>query len=266
VQDKDVQMQVEQPAQPAEAPDHAAAPDQGQLTPLFPLSTGVLTVPDTPTAADTPAVPEGFVPYTESTTSILFAAPPSSSSQAGSAPVFLNPVQQYNRDLSVVAIRTWSEARQREKRAFWEEGLRRKRERKRAGGAGADGKGKGKKRKAQDGEGVEVGAEADKAAEAAEAKRVEDKVRPSLRGSHIVRADADSARACQAPEPAGEPASETAAAPAPKGDEPLPPAPTYKFSLLEALSATGLRAIRYAKELPLLKCGRSLFLSSCLPF
>ncbi|TNY20305.1 N2,N2-dimethylguanosine tRNA methyltransferase [Rhodotorula diobovata] len=210
VQDKDVQMQVEQPAQPAEAPDHAAAPDQ---------------------AADTPAVPEGFVPYTESTTSILFAAPPSSSSQAGSAPVFLNPVQQYNRDLSVVAIRTWSEARQREKRAFWEEGLRRKRERKRAGGAGADGKGKGKKRKAQDGEGVEVGAEADKAAEAAEAKRVEDK----------------------APEPAGEPASETAAAPAPKGDEPLPPAPTYKFSLLEALSATGLRAIRYAKELPLLK-------------
>lgn len=32
-------------------------------------------------------------------------------------------------------------------------------------------------------------------------------------------------------------------------DEP----PTYKFTLLEALSATGLRAIRYAKEIPLLR-------------
>lgn len=36
-------------------------------------------------------------------------------------------------------------------------------------------------------------------------------------------------------------------------DGKLPPAPTYKFTLLEALSATGLRAIRYAKELPLLR-------------
>jgi hypothetical protein len=29
--------------------------------------------------------------------------------------------------------------------------------------------------------------------------------------------------------------------------------PKFKFTLLEALSATGLRAIRYAKEIPLLK-------------
>ena len=28
----------------------------------------------------------------------------------------------------------------------------------------------------------------------------------------------------------------------------------YKFVLLEALSATGLRAIRYAKEIPLVRC------------
>ena len=88
-----------------------------------------------------PAVPEGFVVHTESTTSILFAAPPSSSG-TGTAPVFLNPVQEYNRDLSVVAIRTWSEARQAEKRKYWEEGLRRKWARKRArdlNGAGGDG-------------------------------------------------------------------------------------------------------------------------------
>ena len=30
-------------------------------------------------------------------------------------------------------------------------------------------------------------------------------------------------------------------------------APKFKFTLLEALSATGLRAIRYAKEIPLLR-------------
>ena len=29
--------------------------------------------------------------------------------------------------------------------------------------------------------------------------------------------------------------------------------PKFKFTCLEALSATGLRAIRYAKEIPLLK-------------
>ena len=28
---------------------------------------------------------------------------------------------------------------------------------------------------------------------------------------------------------------------------------SYKFTLLEALSATGLRSIRYAKEIPLVK-------------
>lgn len=104
-------------------------------------------------------MPEGFVPYSEATTSILFAAPPESSS-ATTAPVFLNPVQQYNRDLSVVAIRTWSEARQREKRAYWEEGLRRKRERKRAR---EDKGGDAKKRKGAEGEAVKT--EAEKAAE-----------------------------------------------------------------------------------------------------
>ncbi|GAA6003324.1 tRNA (guanine26-N2)-dimethyltransferase [Rhodotorula paludigena] len=159
---------------------------------------------------DAPAVPEGFVPYSEATTSILFAAPPESSS-ATTAPVFLNPVQQYNRDLSVVAIRTWSEARQREKRAYWEEGLRRKRERKRAR---EDKGGEAKKRKGGEGEALADG------------------------GAHA-----------QAPEGA-EPQATTTGEPA---DAPAPKVPVYKFSLLEALSATGLRAIRYAKELPLLR-------------
>lgn len=35
--------------------------------------------------------------------------------------------------------------------------------------------------------------------------------------------------------------------------EPVLTPPTFRFTLLEALSATGLRAIRYAKEIPLLR-------------
>lgn len=35
-------------------------------------------------------------------------------------------MQQYNRDLSIVAIRTWSQRRQKEKEATWETGLRKR--------------------------------------------------------------------------------------------------------------------------------------------
>ncbi|KPV73149.1 uncharacterized protein RHOBADRAFT_38776 [Rhodotorula graminis WP1] len=205
-------MQVEQPAPPADATGPSPQAAQGELSLTLLPCTAPSLADHVCVRTAPPAVPEGFVPYSESTTSILFAAPPSSSDQSGSAPVFLNPVQQYNRDLSVVAIRTWSEARQREKRAFWEEGIRRKRERKRAGGAGGEGKGKGKKRKAEDGTAVET----------------------------MEPAEGPAA-------PTGEPAAE------PQVEHALPPPPTYKFTLLEALSATGLRAIRYAKELPLLR-------------
>lgn len=67
-------------------------------------------------------------------------------------------MQEYNRDLSVVAIRSWSEIRQREKRAVWEESLKRRREKKRgkeAATKGEEEEGKGKKRKAEDGKAVE---------------------------------------------------------------------------------------------------------------
>ncbi|KAJ8291482.1 tRNA (guanine(26)-N(2))-dimethyltransferase [Rhodotorula toruloides] len=167
---------------------------------------------DTTTAPG--VIPEGFIVHTESSTSILFAAPPSTTS-SGPAPVFLNPVQEYNRDLSVVAIRTWGEVRQREKRDRWEEGLRKKWAKKRARDAKGEGDKGPKKRKAESGE-KEAVAEAD--AREGEAEKTSE-----------------------------------SAAPAEPQDEKLPPPPTYKFTLLEALSATGLRAIRYAKELPLLR-------------
>lgn len=65
--------------------------------------------------------PPGFVLHHESTTSILFAIPKATTSaNPGAAPVFLNPVQEYNRDLSIVAIRTWSEIRANEIRDRFE--------------------------------------------------------------------------------------------------------------------------------------------------
>lgn len=97
-------------------------------------------------------VPAGFVLHTESTTSILFA---SVVDPTGKPQVFLNPVQQYNRDLSIVAIRTWSEQRQQERATLWEASMRKRRAKgptKRRALGEADEEGGTKKRKVEDGE------------------------------------------------------------------------------------------------------------------
>lgn len=54
-------------------------------------------------------VPPGFRLYTENTSHILL-----SSDEA-----FLNPVQEFNRDLSVACIRVWSEELNRMKEGKW---------------------------------------------------------------------------------------------------------------------------------------------------
>lgn len=199
-----------------------------------------------------PAVPEGFVVHTESTTSILFAAPPSSSG-TGTAPVFLNPVQEYNRDLSVVAIRTWSEARQAEKRKYWEEGLRRKWARKRARDLNPGGGGEkfASTTTTRAGEDAGKGKEQEATAAVKEGEAADGQADPKRR-----KAEDGTAVAAAPPVAAGGSGTEEATAVPPtttREEGTLPPAPTFKFSLLEALSATGLRAIRYAKELPLLR-------------
>ncbi|EAU88621.2 tRNA (guanine-N2-)-methyltransferase [Coprinopsis cinerea okayama7 len=135
------------------------------------------------TASNT-EVPEGFVLHTENTSHLLL--------EANAA--FLNPVQEFNRDLSVATIRVWSELLNQKK----EEQFKRNQEKKL------------------------------KKAEIHRAKRV--KV-------------ADGEEVVVEPEQ-------------PEEGKHQPPPPTYspyRFTLLEALSATGLRSIRYAKEIPLLK-------------
>ncbi|KAG8934062.1 RNA methyltransferase tRNA(m5U54)methyltransferase [Tulasnella sp. 418] len=142
-------------------------------------------------------VPPGHKLYTENQTSILLADAPDA---------FLNPAQEFNRDLSVACITTWSEQANEAKRQKW----LKKQEKKKATDPNGE-EPKSKKLK-DDPEGLATGSE------------------PSKQSDFM---DVDSR---------------------PSENVPLTSQAEPKtFILLEALSATGLRAIRYAKEIPLLK-------------
>lgn len=62
-------------------------------------------------------VPDGFTLHTENTSYVLLP----SNNEA-----FLNPVQEFNRDLSVAAIRVWSEELNRAKEERWRQGKERR--------------------------------------------------------------------------------------------------------------------------------------------
>lgn len=152
---------------------------------IFTMSTSAESVAATPIAASADArpVPEGFRPHSEGQASILVPL--------GNT-AFLNPIQEYNRDLSVCVIEHWARVRSKEMQDKFETGWRKRQEK---GGKG------GKKRK----------------------------------------------REQQQQQSTTESASTVAEQP----EAPLaPPAFTEpRFTILEALSATGLRSIRYAKEI-----------------
>ena len=62
-------------------------------------------------------VPEGYTLHKENSSAILLPA---------SNDAFLNPVQEFNRDLSVACIRTWGETMNREKERKWRQSLERR--------------------------------------------------------------------------------------------------------------------------------------------
>jgi tRNA (guanine26-N2/guanine27-N2)-dimethyltransferase len=62
-------------------------------------------------------VPDGFTLHTENTSHILLP----SNNEA-----FLNPVQEFNRDLSVAAIRAWSEELNKAKEERWRQARERR--------------------------------------------------------------------------------------------------------------------------------------------
>ncbi|WVQ82169.1 N2,N2-dimethylguanosine tRNA methyltransferase [Cryptococcus sp. DSM 104549] len=160
----------------------------------------------TPNPAYTVPLPTGHPPdhrlHTESTTTIFLP-------KAGA---FLNPVQHYNRDMSVAVIRAWNEMRKEELEARWKARVERR---------GGKPKKKGKKGKGKE------------------------KV-PLTEEELIAAGSAEPTPDVEAPETTDEPVAGPSAAPEPKFRAP-------SINILEALAATGLRSIRYAKEIPNVK-------------
>ncbi|OJA10564.1 hypothetical protein AZE42_03148 [Rhizopogon vesiculosus] len=161
-------------------------------------------------------VPEGFTLHTENTSHILI----SSKEEA-----FLNPVQEFNRDLSVACIRVWSEELNREKEAKWKQAQERRAKRE---------------------------ADAD-----AKAGRQKNQKKPKTESSEQSNGPEDDS-------PGDDPATGSTLSEVNKREvgslifcndtaEHSPKYRPHKFVLLEALSATGLRSIRYAKEIPLVR-------------
>jgi len=146
-------------------------------------------------------VPDGFTLHTENTSHILLP----SNNEA-----FLNPIQEFNRDLSVATIRVWSEVLNRTKEERWRQTQEKKLQKMRTL------PGSEKKRLK-----VGEGATQDSA-------------------SLPLAAAADT----------GDTIDTTSDLAARVKDAEYRP---FKFVILEALSATGLRSIRYAKEIPLVK-------------
>lgn len=165
---------------------------------------------------------------TEGLATILVPETKERSSRAGSdggdQSVFYNPIQQFNRDLSVLAIKAFGEEAIAAKQAKWEkrrEDLGRKNEKLQ------------RKRKRGDENGQEtevIGQQQQQSGKETDAV------------ADTGMQDIDEANLGQ------EAPSEPNAA-APKTDQ-SHTCPTPQIRILDALSATGLRAIRYAKEIP----------------
>ncbi|KAG9083521.1 RNA methyltransferase tRNA(m5U54)methyltransferase [Ceratobasidium sp. UAMH 11750] len=160
----------------------------------------------TTTSAVADQIPPGYTLHTENSARILL---PSETT------TFLNPIQEFNRDLSVACIRTWGKRWDEARRVRWEGAKDRAK----------DGKGRKKRRASGD----------------VQAEKGEDVV---MQGD-------------TAGPSAGEGGATQAADAQTNGDgkengkqkEYI----SQKFVILEALSATGLRAIRYAHEIPLVR-------------
>ncbi|OIW31875.1 N2,N2-dimethylguanosine tRNA methyltransferase [Coniochaeta ligniaria NRRL 30616] len=155
--------------------------------------------------------------------------------------VFYNPIQQFNRDLTVLAIKAYGEERMQLKEAAFQKKIQSLRQ---------------KKRKRQDQKlGDERSAKAPKLSD--DQPVVESKPKEEATGSEPADAKAEQNTSVEA-DPAvtalgqtavPEPSTTSNGDSATKTDE-KPSRPPPSFKILDALSATGLRAIRYSKEIP----------------
>ncbi|PQE25317.1 hypothetical protein CJF30_00000013 [Rutstroemia sp. NJR-2017a BBW] len=169
--------------------------------------------------------------------------------------VFYNPIQQFNRDLSVLAIKAYGESILERKVKALEQNIqkqaaRKEKKRKRGTEAGSEGPRKAGKIDS-DGSSAQApaleGDENEKGDEATGDEAIGDdaKTQNEPQESNTLPAEAQ-------PIPEAEAATETAEAAENNEQEQVKPSHkgTPKFTILDALSATGLRALRYAQEIP----------------
>lgn len=141
---------------------------------------------------------------------------------------FLNPVQEFNRDVSTLAIRAWSEQKNEERLEKYKQINVKKMEKKRRKLTAGSGAGpSSKKLKAENG--------------SAGVKAAEREIIGNVAEDAAVDEEDDEECAPAAVDGDGE------------GQDLMAGFRNYRFTLLEALSATGLRSIRYAREIPLLR-------------
>ncbi|KAI8998564.1 N2,N2-dimethylguanosine tRNA methyltransferase [Trametes punicea] len=159
-------------------------------------------------------VPEGFTLHKENTSAVLLPA---------TNDAFLNPVQEFNRDLSVACIRTWSERANEERERRWRLAAERRASKKKAAATAVV---------VEEGEGAKHRAK-----------------KPRTEGDAEEAADEKTERA-GAPGASEASAAVDASSGVAKSQAEFRP---HQFVILEALSATGLRSIRYAHEIPLVK-------------
>ncbi|KAL7009826.1 RNA methyltransferase tRNA(m5U54)methyltransferase [Cystobasidiomycetes sp. EMM_F5] len=145
--------------------------------------------------------------------------------------VFVNPIQEFNRDVSIAAIRAWSEMVDAVKREQWEQ--KQAARKSRPDSEHASSKPSKKRRLEQDPSGSVSTAESASQDSLADTVIADD----------------------------NEPSSKRSADTAPVFSS-TSAYRSHKFTLFEGLSATGLRSIRYAKEIPLLKWVQANDLSS----
>ncbi|SPN99587.1 related to N2,N2-dimethylguanosine tRNA methyltransferase [Cephalotrichum gorgonifer] len=190
--------------------DSAEKPEAGNAMDLDPTATGVQTE-GSDTAKESTVTYDGkeYSIVKEGLASILV---PPSKGKEGPQQVFYNPIQQFNRDLSVLAIKAFQQVRAEEKASAGKEKTGKKRKR--------EGPGNGEKE-----------AKAIKATDDSSPQAVEKTDAPE---------DAT-------PEDTSVPEAPSVSKSEQKQDAPKKP----NFSILDALSASGLRALRYAHELPL---------------
>ena len=96
---------------------HARAPWRSQFIPTRRF--GMMASNNLSRGEEPPVtIPEGYTLHTENTSYILLPT---------ENEAFLNPVQEFNRDLSVACIRVWSEELNKVKEAKWQQSRERKR-------------------------------------------------------------------------------------------------------------------------------------------